>query len=193
MPGALQGGAELRAALQGLLVDLKEPRLLARERRLKLGEKVRELDQALAGVVGPGHDHVGDAHVAQVRGALGGGDLDQLGPVRRRVGVDHRGVDEQRSPGLQDALELVVGLLVHDKESIGLLHERREDLLRRDDDVAVGRAAADLGAVGGQEGDVLPLAHDDMGQELADEHQPLPAGAGHDYALGHEELSHITK
>ena len=79
---------------------------------------------------------------------------------------------------------LVQGGQVHGDEDVRTAHDGRAYLSVADEYGAIGGAAAHLGAVGGQPGDVAALQQARVGQELAGKQDALPAKARDQYLRG---------
>jgi hypothetical protein len=57
---------------------------------------------------------------------------------------------------------------------MGPFDNRRSNLFRRDHNGTVGRSSSHLDSINRKIGDMPPLLHGSIGQEVSDDHYPLP-------------------
>ena len=164
------------AGLESLDVAVEELGLLLAELNAHgVDDGVLADDVGLLGDVGAEEDDVGSLEVADALGYLVAGDVDGVDVRAGGLDVDDGAVDQQQAAGLDAALELEQGGLVHRQDGVGNVDQRAGHGSVGDDDGAVGRAAAHLRAVAGQPGDVLAGLHAGLGKELAYEEHALSA------------------
>ncbi len=153
------------------------------------------LFHVLDGQVGQGGEqrahrhHVGQLLVADLLGDLVAGHEEGVNVLADRAAVDHRLVDDQRAARCERLLVLVEGRQVERHRQRGILDQRRADLLVRDDDGAIGRAAAHFRPVGGDPRHDPARVHGGIGQHLARKQHALSAETCDDDFLLHSAPS----
>ena len=177
--------SEIVACLQGLAVDVDELFLLGGDEGLQGFQVVVETDST--GLLDDlaHEDHVGQGCKACVLGHLGGGDVEDFHIGALHLGFDQGGVHEDLAAGGNGIHKLLEGGQVHGHQYIGGGDDGRADRHVGQDNGAVGGAAAHLGAVGGQPGDVLVFHHALVGQEFTGKQDALAAETGNQNLMSH--------
>ena len=98
--------------------------------------------------------------------------------VPAHLSADQRGVHKDRAAGDDRVLILVQRGQVHHNQHVRLVDDRRAHRLIREDDRAVGSAAAHFRAVGRQPAQLATLQESLVGKEFPGKQDALSAKAG---------------
>ena len=123
-------------------------------------------------------DDVGQALEPRLVRQAGGGHVKGLDVGAPGLFLHHGAVHQGDAAGLDRVDKLIVAGEIHGDQGVGLQHQGGADGLVADADGAVGRAAAHLGAVAGEPGDLAALHEARVGRDLTGEEQALAAEAG---------------
>ena len=93
------------------------------------------------------------------------------------LALNQRGIDENFAAGDDRVLKLIQRGEIHHHQHIGVRDDGGTDGAVAENDAAIRRAAAHLGAVGGEPADILLLQQTLIGEELAREQDALSAEA----------------